>query len=199
MTKNPDNPAPSVLEEGHETVISIFRMGAAGSFSDRRRVLGAIFRENQGQLVRFLTSRLGSASEAQDVAQETYLRLLQQSTTRPDSNLRALMYVTARNIAIDRRRQQVRNRINDDKLLRESEPAPSPERLVGAQQELELLAALIDQLPPKCRDAFVAYKFYEMSYHEIANRMGLTESMIRKYVLRAIAYCSGHLDVERGA
>ena len=70
---------------------------------------------------------------------------------------------------------------------------------MSGQQQLDRLAKLIDELSPKCRDAFIAYKFYDMSYPEIAQRMDLTESMVRKYVLRAIAYCSSHLDRQEDA
>jgi RNA polymerase sigma factor (sigma-70 family) len=122
------------------------------------------------------------------------LRLLEQTVSAPDTNLRALLYVTARNIAIDRRRQQGKHGMGDIPQESMEGDVRSPERIVSGRQELVLVANLIEQLPPKCRDAFVAYKFYDMSYHEIAKRMSLTESMVRKYVLRAIAYCSGHLD-----
>jgi RNA polymerase sigma factor (sigma-70 family) len=194
-----DKPRESGPEGGTGVVVPLFPVPPESDSRDRRHHLSALFSEHQMRLVRFLTVKLGSIAEAQDVAQETYLRLLEQTISAPDTNLRALLYVTARNIAIDRRRQQGRRGVGDVPQGSIESEVRSPERIVAGRQELVLLANLIEQLPPKCRDAFVAYKFYDMSYHEIAQRMCLTESMVRKYVLRAIAYCSGHLNGQMGA
>jgi RNA polymerase sigma-70 factor (ECF subfamily) len=194
-----DKPRGSGPEGGVSVVVPLFPAPPEGASRDRRQHLSALFSEHQQRLVRFLTAKLGSIAEAQDAAQETYLRLLEQTQSAPDTNLRALLYITARNIATDRQRQQWKHGAGDippESIARE---VRGPERILAGRQDLLLLAHLIEQLPPKCRDAFVAYKFYDMSYHEIAQRMGLTESMVRKYVLRAIAYCSGHMDAHRGA
>jgi RNA polymerase sigma factor (sigma-70 family) len=194
-----DKPLNSRPKGDAATVVPLFPAPPVSASRDRRHLLSALFSEHQARLVRFLTAKLGSVAEAQDVAQETYLRLLQQTVSAPDTNLRALLYVTARNIAIDRCRQRRKHPAEDHAPGSLESEARSPERIVAGRQELVLLAELIEQLPPKCRDAFVAYKFYDMSYHEIAQRMCLTESMIRKYVLRAIAYCASHLDGQIGA
>ncbi|MDB5970021.1 MAG: polymerase sigma-70 factor, subfamily [Hydrocarboniphaga sp.] len=166
-----------------------------------RSELEALFREHHVRLVRFLSLRLGSREEAQEAAQEAYIRLLQREGSPADDNIRALLYVTARNIAIDRLRERRRHGLWAEAQLQASDAesghdAATPERIVAGQQQLGRLQRLIQDLPPKCRYAFIRYKFHGSDYAIIAGELGLTESMVRKYVLKAVAYCALHLDAK---
>jgi RNA polymerase sigma factor (sigma-70 family) len=107
-----------------------------------------------------------------------------------------LLYVTSRNIAIDRLRRLGRKVSYEREQAWREADVPTPERIVSDRQQLERVCKLIEDLPPKCQYAFISYKFHDMSYVEIAYKMGVTESMVRKYVLRAVAYCASSLDQE---
>lgn len=166
--------------------------------------LREVFRLHRAGLVRFLRVRLGSEVEAQDVAQDAIFRLYQRRETLNDNDLRALLYVTARNIATDRLRQRQRSPLYfseevDVGCAQLVDEAASPERILAARQQLARLRALLKELPPKCEQAFVSYKFEGLEYSEIAERMALTESMVRKYVLRALAYCAARFADGEGA
>jgi RNA polymerase sigma-70 factor (ECF subfamily) len=161
--------------------------------ADLRRRLAELFREHHDRLVRFLTLRLSSRAEAQEAAQEAYVRLLQRPALKPDDNFRALLYVTARNLAIDRLRERGRRDVRETPAWSE-EDVRTPERILAGKQLLGRIELLIAELPPKCRYAFIRYKFYGAEYAEIATELRLTESMVRKYVLRALAHCASRLD-----
>lgn len=165
--------------------------------------LREVFREHRTGLVRFLRARLGCEVEAQDVAQEAIIRLYQRRTSLNDNDLRALLFVTARNIATDRLRQRQRSPLCSGEDAGELgvdlvDEAASPERILAARQQLVRLRELLRELPPKCEQAFVSYKFEGLEYGEIAARMSLTESMVRKYVLRALAFCAARLAEGEG-
>jgi RNA polymerase sigma-70 factor (ECF subfamily) len=161
---------------------------------DRGLELSALFREHHDKLVRFLTIRLGSEAEAQEAAQEAFLRLLNLRELRHTDNLKALLYLTARNIVIDRLRRRKLQRAWEQQSQEREIDEVTPEQIVSDRQQLDVLHRLIEELSPKCRDAFVSFKFHGLSYSVIASHMGLTESMVRKYVLRAVAYCAHHFD-----
>src|SRR5450432_662785 len=76
----------------------------------RASVVERLFREHNEALIRFLRGRVGSHNEALEVAQEAYVRLLSLDQPGAVSYLRAFLFKTAANIAIDRRR---RNQIFD--------------------------------------------------------------------------------------
>ena len=71
----------------------------------RASVVERLFREHNEALIRFLRGRVGSHNEALEVAQEAYVRLLSLDEPGAVSYLRAFLFKTAANIAIDRRRR----------------------------------------------------------------------------------------------
>lgn len=158
------------------------------------RLLEGAYRETHPILVGFLVRRLGNQLEAQDVAQAAFLKLWERRETLRDQNLVSLLFTTARNAATDIIRGRA---IRDHASLSDADcgsdgvmdDAPSAERSVIAAHELEMVRRVVDELPVKCRRAFILFKFEGFSYLDTAARMGVTESMVRKYVRRALAHC----------
>ncbi len=155
------------------------------------------YRQQHQALIKFLHRKLGSLQEAYDVAQQTYERLLNNDKARQINNPRAFVFRVANNIAIDHiRRRKVRGE-SDPVEYDINEPVDSglsPDDRVDYELTIAMVRMFITELPPKCRSAFLYYKFEEREYKEIAQLLGLSESMVRKYVLRAIAYCRRRLD-----
>jgi RNA polymerase sigma factor (sigma-70 family) len=166
-----------------------------------RGILGVrlerLFREHEVHLLRFLTIRVGSIADARDCLQIVFTRLLERSASLADENLVSLLYVCARNAATDevRRRRHARLEAEHTEIADE---APGPARHVQATQDLTLLMSLLDELPPKCRRAFVGYKLQGLEYRDVAAQMGITESMVRKYVIKAVAYCAARFEELQG-
>src|SRR5271163_4210660 len=72
-----------------------------GSADGHAARVGHLFREHNDALVRFLSARLGSYQDAREVAQEAYVRLLNLDRPEASNFLKALLYKTAANLAID--------------------------------------------------------------------------------------------------
>lgn len=165
----------------------------------RTELVTRLFRDHNEALVRFLALRLRSQQEARDVAQEAYVRLLKLDQPGAVSFLRAFLFKTAANIAVDRIRheQMARRVVRESKFLDELSAQPTPEQFATDAQELKLVERLIAELPPKCRRAFLLHKFYGLDFTDIAKQMGLGERMVRTYVFRALLYCRAGLDAAR--
>lgn len=197
VDKSKSNEAPSGV------VVAFPRPSGRGEppHDDMGERLRELFREHRSQLIRFLQLRLGSESDAQDAAQDTIFRLFQRRHTLRDQELRGLLYVTARNIAIDRLRDRQRSPVHfSDEIDAFAsvmvDDTACPERVLAAREALASIGGFLRELPSKCEQAFIAYKFEELEYRQIAERMGLTESMVRKYVLRALAHCAARLAAQ---
>lgn len=173
----------------------------AGDASDARSErVEQLFREHNEALIRFLMTRLRSYHEAREVAQEAYVRLLSLDDTGAVSYLRAFLFKTAANIAIDRqRRDHSYERVDELPLFQELTEQRTPERRVAGEQTLARLQRLIAALPAKCRDAFVLHQFHNMSPAEISRQMRISERMVRKYIVRALAHCRAGLDSTGGS
>ena len=167
----------------------------SGGDEARVALVRKLFEDHNHTLVSFLAARLNSRAEARDVAQEAYVRMLQLEGIGAVGFLRAYLFRIASNIAVDRmRRRVVREAGPPQALFEELLSRPEPERLVLAEQELDVIKAAIAELPEKCRRAFALYMFGERTIAQIAESMGLTERMIRNYVAQALAHCRYRRD-----
>ena len=164
--------------------------------------LAEVFRTYNGTLVSYLASRLKSRQAAAEIAQEAYVRLLNHPDSAKIIDLKSYLFRIANNIAIDASRRDhmharaLENADVRSSLQEQSIGAGGPENEIAARQTARLLRAAIEELPPKCRTAFILYKLQGESYEDIAERMNLTASMIRKYVIRALRHCRRRLDGE---
>jgi RNA polymerase sigma factor (sigma-70 family) len=164
----------------------------------RSQVVERLFREHNEALVRFLRSRVGSANEAREVAQEAYVRLLSLDQPGAVSYLRAFLFKTAANIAIDRRRRHENfDKVAGRQLFTELTERRTPERQLSGEQTLRHLGVLIEAMPAKCREAFVMNQIQGLDAATIAAQLGITDSMVRKYVVRALLHCRQFIDLER--
>jgi RNA polymerase sigma factor (sigma-70 family) len=173
------------------------RQEPSGELTDSSHAqrISRLFSEHNESLIQFLATRLRSVQEAREVAQEAYVRLLSLEDSGAVSFLRAFLFKTAANLAVDRIRSRSRQRqALDAGLCDEWREAPTPDREAATAQEVEIVRRLVGELPPKCRRAFLLHRVHGAEFSEIAKEMGLSERMVRHYVLRAVLYCRAGLD-----
>lgn len=154
-----------------------------------------LFREHNAALLRFISTKIGSEQEAREIAQEAYVHLLQLDHSAAVSFLRAFLFKTAANLAIDRLRQ--RGRRSHLMSMPELDFAVfelTPERQLSGEQAVRVLGDAVARLPAKCRQAFLLHRVYEIQIEEIAERMGIGVCMARRYVARGLEYVRQCLD-----
>ncbi|QNK02952.1 RNA polymerase sigma factor [Dyella telluris] len=154
-----------------------------------------LFRDHNRALVAFLQCRLHSLSDAQEVAQEAYVRLVTMERPEQVDSLRAYLFRVASNLAVDRlRSRQVRadhplNAPDEDLHL-----APIPERHVHATGQLHALHKALRELPAKTGRAFVMHVIDGCEISVIARAMKISERMVRYHVANALAHCRARVD-----
>jgi RNA polymerase sigma-70 factor (ECF subfamily) len=152
------------------------------------------------ELRRFLTKRLKCPEAAADLTHETYLRLQQRDSANPPENARALAFHIAMNLAVDyQRKAAVRNRfmvVDEIDSITETSAATSgnPEQTLIAHQRLEILQGALDELPADCRTVFLLHGVEGLKYSEIAERLGISLSMVGKHLSRAMNHCAQRID-----
>jgi RNA polymerase sigma factor (sigma-70 family) len=166
----------------------------AGSAADNKDV-ERLFREHNAALLRFISAKIGSEQEAKEIAQEAYVHLLQLDHPEAVSYLRAFLFKTASNLAIDRLRQ--RGRRGHVSSMADVDFAVfelTPERQVYGEQAMTVFHAAVAQLPPKCRQAFLLHRVHDMSIDDIARQMAIGTCMVRRYVARGLEHVRQCLD-----
>ena len=135
---------------------------------------------------------LGEAGEAEDAAQETFLRTYSQlsSSYDPARAFKTWLFSIANHHCIDRlrKRRLIWLSIDDDNLPPHpalQEQAPGPEEALVRRQQAELLQGLLAKLPPEDRSVIVMRYWYDFSYEEIAEATHATVSSVKSRLHRA--------------
>ncbi|MBA5706381.1 DUF4974 domain-containing protein [Pseudomonas fulva] len=158
----------------------------------------ASFQEHYDDLLQFLTRRMRDRQRAADVAHETYLRLVQiDAHAVPVLHPRSFIFRVAGNIAIDAlRRDQRLAACHDDSegMVHVACGAPAPEAALLASERLQILDQALLQLPPKARQALLLNRVEGLTQRQVAQRLGVSESMVAKYIGQALRHCRGWLQ-----
>ncbi|MFJ2549336.1 sigma-70 family RNA polymerase sigma factor [Pseudomonas sp. NPDC087612] len=143
------------------------------------------------ELVSFLCARLGNRQAAEDVAHDAYIRVLERNGEDDIEHPRAFLYRTALNLVIDGHRRG---------LLRQSEPlevldsderffTPAPSQSMDLNQRLDLMQRALAELSQPCRESFLLRKLDGLSHPQIAERLGISRSVVEKHIVNAMKHC----------
>jgi RNA polymerase sigma factor (sigma-70 family) len=153
----------------------------------RPRDFNSLYRATLAPLRRYLGRLLGNTSEAQDIAHDAYLRVFPTVSSQSAEQPEALLYTTARRLAINRLKRRSISPISREVLSGETVSAePGVAQQVMARQELALLQTAIADLPEGCRAVLLLRKVELLSHAEIANRLGIAISTVEKQHARAL-------------
>jgi len=150
-----------------------------------------LFEQQATPLLKYLTARFQNADEAKEVAQEAWLRMFRLEHPEELENAKAFLYQTASNLSIDRIR---RGNLERRHQFSEEQSTRSVEDTVGAQQALRSIEAALFELPINCRQAFVMHRQHNMSYPMIAEQLGVSTSMVEKYIIQALKHFRNKLE-----
>jgi RNA polymerase sigma-70 factor (ECF subfamily) len=132
---------------------------------------------------------LGNGLEAEDAAQETFLRVYTKlDSYNPSHKFSSWLLSIASHHCIDRLRKRRYQMISWDDMppwrwLPDTDP--QPEEVTLTHETHDTVRDLLDSLPPDYRAAIILRYWYEMSYDEIAQTMETTVSAIKSRLFRA--------------
>lgn len=153
-------------------------------------------REHRPLLVAFLRRRI-SDEDAQDVAQETMVRLMRYGG-QPVEALRPLMYRIGLNAVADRGRRDASRLAHahvslEDDVLALPSVEPAQDERVAHQQALAAVRSAVLRLPPRCREVYLLNRIEDMSYTEIARHCGISVKAVEKHIGKALSLLRVHL------
>jgi RNA polymerase sigma factor (sigma-70 family) len=146
---------------------------------------------HRGALQAFFYRRLRTKSDAADLVQEVYLRMLRVSDTDAIQNPEAYLFTVAGNLlkenaAVDRHQA-------DDTDIEKIDDALTEVRgfdtALDTTRRVARLRVVLEELPPKCCAAVILQYRHELSYQQIADRLEVSPSMVKKYLTQALSHC----------
>ena len=149
----------------------------------------------QHKIIQLVNRYVKDPSEAQDVAQEAFIKAYRASGSfRGEATFYTWLYRIAINTAKNYLLSRARRNANYQVDIQEAEAlenAPqlqgleTPERLLLNQEIIDVINAAIDELPEEMRTAIILREFDGMSYEEIAEAMDCPVGTVRSRIFRA--------------
>jgi len=142
-----------------------------------------LFASHHGWLVARLQARLRCTADAQDVASETFLRVLASRHLGAVQEPRAFLTTIAKRLLFTLwRRRALEQAYLETLALHPEEFAPSPEDRAVLLETLDYIAQALDGLPLKARQAFVLSQIHGLGYHAIAGQLCISHSTVRRHM-----------------
>lgn len=143
------------------------------------------------QLVRYAAGVAGSGDDAEDVTQETFVRVWRQRTRWTHSGaVNAYLYRITRNLALNARRAREAQRGRERRGASELARAGSnrdPEKDFETDSLRADVEAAIATLPKRRREVFVLSRFHGLTHQEIAETLGLSRQTVANHMSVALA------------
>ena len=160
---------------------------------------GALFDHYYVPVYRYVVSRVGRPSDAEDLAQLVFVKALE---ALPRYEARGVpfggwLFRLARNVVIDHIRTR-REHAPLDLIVERSSGADGPDELAVLRQEMDSVAVALRRLTPEQREAIELRFFAGLSAREAAVAMGRQEGTVRGLQFRAIAAIRRELGIEPG-
>lgn len=149
----------------------------------------------RADLIAYLQRKTRGDADAEDLVQEAFVRFHRAGHDLGAADARPLLFVIARNLQLDRwkaaGRETARRSPHDINDLVDGPQAiasetPDAEDGLIRRQNLAAAAAVIRALPPRTRDAFLLHRFENLTYRQIAGRLGVSVSMVEKHIAEAL-------------
>jgi RNA polymerase sigma-70 factor (ECF subfamily) len=158
--------------------------------------IATVYQQHQKELICYTTRITDCRESAEDIIQESFIILSREIQQQHIDNPRAFLFRVAKNLAFDLLKHK---KVTDNyaqvqyPILESTIEAPSIEQLMANNQDIDLMRQVIDELPPRCRDTFILNKMHEMSYGEVAQHTGISESGVEKHIMKGLRHCRNRL------
>ena len=151
-------------------------------------------------LVNFLYRMVRNREQAEDLAQEVFIRVYRaRAEYVPSAKFTTWLFRIATNLALnslrDNRHQKLEDSIDaptridseegDDRPLDVAEQHPNIEQHLVEDARVKMIRHAIDKLPEKQRAAVLLHKYEELDYAEIAKILRCSESALKSLLFRA--------------
>ena len=164
-----------------------------------RHAFETLVQRHQRSVLNFIYRFIGDQIEAEDLAQEVFLRSWQSAATyKPTAKFTTWIYRIAANLCINKQKSDRIRRLfmvppsrkeegdlGDKSSTRHAEKIPSPEDLLLVAERKRQIFNAIQQLPANQRMALILKRYDGLSYKEIARIMGCSVSAVDSLLIRS--------------
>ncbi|MDO7927351.1 MULTISPECIES: RNA polymerase sigma factor [Pseudomonas syringae group] len=158
--------------------------------STHNEIVGVLYRDHRSWLLAWLRRNVACPQRAEDLSQDTFVRLLGRDELKAPNEPRAFLAAVAKGLLFDyfRRAALEQAYLNELMLIPEAEH-PSPQDQLLILEDLKTIDRMLGKLSSKARAAFLYNRLDGLSHGEIAERLGVSVSRVRQYLAQAMRQC----------
>ncbi|KQN44427.1 RNA polymerase subunit sigma [Pseudomonas sp. Leaf48] len=158
--------------------------------SPQSELVGALYRDHRGWLLAWLRRSVACPQRAEDLSQDTFVRLLGREELKAPREPRAFLVAIAKGLLFDyfRRAALEQAYLTELMLIPEAEQ-PSVEEQQMILEDLKNIDNLLGTLSSKARAAFLYNRLDGLGHAEIAERLGVSVPRVRQYLAQGMRQC----------
>jgi len=164
-----------------QTLLTLLRQGDKDAYT-------VIYDRYKNVLYNHAYKKLGDPEEVKDVLQELFTNLWNKRVDIPVAmNLSGYLYTSIRNRILNLlTHKEVENKYLSSIQQFSQEGHYSTDLVIREKEMADLIQKEIDQLPPKMREVFLLSRKENLSHHEIAKQLSISEQTVAKQVTNAL-------------
>lgn len=156
-------------------------------------VYDRIYREHAEKLRNFLYYKCADLDQANDLTQETFLRLWKRCKQVLVDKVVGFLYTAARNLFLDQvRAEKVVMKFEKSQVPKSNQEDPL--FYLQTKEFQEKIDLAIGQLPDKQREAFLMNRIDKLTYKQIAATLGISQTAVEKRVGKALISLKKAID-----
>ncbi|MEG0860072.1 MAG: RNA polymerase sigma factor [Pseudomonas sp.] len=158
--------------------------------SPHSELVGTLYRDHRSWLLGWLRRNIACAERAEDLSQDTFVRLLGRDQLPAPREPRAFLLSIARGLLFDHfRRAALEQAYLAELMLIPEAEQPSPEEQHLILEDLKAIDRLLGKLSSKSRAAFLYNRLDGLNHAQIAERLGVSVSRVRQYLAQGMRQC----------
>lgn len=158
--------------------------------SPHTELVGTLYRDHRSWLLAWLRRNIACAERAEDLSQDTFVRLLGREQLPAPREPRAFLLAIAKGLLFDHfRRTALEQAYLAELMLIPEAEQPSPEEQQLIIEDLKAIDRLLGKLSSKARAAFLYNRLDGLGHAEIAERLGVSVSRVRQYLAQGMRQC----------
>ncbi|WP_434606319.1 RNA polymerase sigma factor [Pseudomonas sp. R1-7] len=153
-------------------------------------LVGALYRDHRGWLLAWLRRNVACAQRAEDLSQDTFVRLLGREELKAPREPRAFLVAIAKGLLFDYfRRAALEQAYLTELMLVPVDEQPSVEEQQLILEDLKNIDRLLGKLSSKARAAFLYNRLDGLGHAEIAEHLGVSVPRVRQYLAQGMRQC----------
>ncbi len=158
--------------------------------SPHSELVGTLYRDHRSWLLAWLRRNIACPQRAEDLSQDTFVRLLGRGELATPREPRAFLLAIAKGLLFDHFRRSALEQayLAELALIPEGEQ-PSPEEQHLILEDLKAIDRLLGKLSSKARAAFLHSRLDGLGHAEIAERLGVSVPRVRQYLAQGMRQC----------